>query len=313
MGSSGSKTGGDQSDYYREQEQERQDAVRQGTEAIDAIFDGSTYGADAVSTGAAYDPNLTYYNADGSVWTPTFADALAAVTQESTGWEGAIRGGEEWQTYNSASKWDALRNPQTTGTAQTDAASGVPSNWGDAVGDGLYTGTETSGGFDDAFYDDIRQSYIDYAMPQLEDQKADAARELTFALARSGQLEGSTRASQESELTKLYDLEAQNITDQALNYETESRAAVEDARADLVTLLQSTGDAAGAAQSATARAETLSQPTAYSPLTDLFASYTDALGKGVAADRAAALGWGNSRQVGSPTWYGTNSSSVKVT
>ena len=125
-------------------------------------------------------------------------------------------------------------------------------------------------------------------------------------------LEGSARAQKASELQQLYDLEAQNVADQALDYENKARTNVENARSDLVATLNATGDATGAANSALARSATLSQPEAYSPLTDLFAGYTDALGTAAAAERARAYGWGSQTKTGLPSWYGAPPSSVTV-
>ena len=170
----------------------------------------------------------------------------------------------------------------------------------------------TFGQFDDKFYDKQRQSFLDYAMPQLEDQRSGASRELVYSLARSGQLEGSARANLSSELQKLYDTQSQNVADQALDYENTSRTNVENARSDLVSTLNTTGDATGAANSAIARSATLSQPSAYSPLADLFGSYTNALGTSAAAERARALGWGGGSTASSPSWYGTPTSAVSV-
>ena len=182
----------------------------------------------------------------------------------------------------------------------------------DAVRKGTKSINRTFRQFDDDFYDQQRQSYLDFARPQLEDQRAEASRELVYALARSGQLDSSARAEKGSELQKLYDLESQNIADQALDFENKARSNVESARSDLVSTLNATGDAKGAANSAIARSSTLSQPEAYSPLTDLFASYTSTLGTAAAAERARAYGWGSNQPTGAPSWYGAPSSSVTV-
>lgn len=181
-----------------------------------------------------------------------------------------------------------------------------------AIRKGTASIDDTFSQFDDSFYDQQRQAYLDFAQPQLEDQRAGASRELVYSLARSGQLEGSARAQQQSELQKLYDLESQNIADKALDYENKSRTNVENARSDLISTLNATGDATGAANSALARSAALSQPEAYSPLADLFTSYTNALGTSAAAERARSYGWGSTQQTGTPTWYGAPSSSVSV-
>jgi hypothetical protein len=57
-------------------------------------------------------------------------------------------------------------------------------------------------------------------------------------------------------------------------------------------MLNATGDAQGAATSAVARSAALSQPAAYSPLSNLFADFTGALGTQAAAERAYAYGGG---------------------
>lgn len=181
-----------------------------------------------------------------------------------------------------------------------------------AIRQGTAAVDDTFSQFDDNFYDGQRQAYLDFAQPQLEDQRAGASRELVYSLARSGQLEGSARADRESELQKLYDLESQSIADQALDYENTARTNVENARSDLVSTLNATGDATGAANSALARSAALSQPEAYSPLADLFTGYTNALGTTAAAERARSYGWGSPQQTGTPTWYGAPSSSVSV-
>ena len=140
--------------------------------------------------------------------------------------------------------------------------------------------------FTDDFYNQRRKAYIDYATPQLEDQYADAQKQLTYALARGGLLDSSIRGSKLGELQQQYALQNQDIADKALASETDARNAVEDSRSNLITTLNATGDAQQAASTAIARASALSQPAAYSPLTSLFADFTDALGTQAALSKA---------------------------
>lgn len=144
--------------------------------------------------------------------------------------------------------------------------------------------------FDDAFFDGQSKRYTDYAMPQVDEQRGEAAKELTFAMSRAGQLEGSTRADLAGELQKKYELQSQKVKDDALAFGTNTRNNVESARTDLIGMLNATGDAEGAARSAISRAAALSQPAAYSPLTSLFADFTSGLGTQAAAERAFAYG-----------------------
>lgn len=146
------------------------------------------------------------------------------------------------------------------------------------------------GQFNDDFFNAQRDNYINYAMPQVEDQKSKAGRELLFAMDRAGQTEGSARADLAGELQKRFELQSQKVRDDGLAFSTQTRNNVEGARTDLVAMLNATGDAEGAAQSAIARSAALSQPAAYSPIGNLFADFTGALGTQAAAERARYYG-----------------------
>jgi hypothetical protein len=143
--------------------------------------------------------------------------------------------------------------------------------------------------FNDDFFGRRQQSYLDYATPQLNDQYADARKQLTFALDRSGTLDSSVRAAKEAELQKLYDTNRRSVADEALGYGTKSKSSIEDARANLIQTLNSTADTEGAVNAAINRSKVLSQEEAYRPLGQLFSSFTGTLGQQAAADKAAAL------------------------
>jgi len=145
------------------------------------------------------------------------------------------------------------------------------------------------GQFTPDYFDKQQQNFLDYATPQLEQQYGDASKELTFALTRAGLLDSSARAEKEAELQKTYDLNKQQIADQALSYKTKAQGNIEDARSGLISTLNSTGDAEGAANSAITRASALSEPAAYSPLADLFGTFTAGLGTQAALEKANAF------------------------
>lgn len=140
--------------------------------------------------------------------------------------------------------------------------------------------------FTDDYYGNTRQSYLDYANPQLEDQYAKAQKELTFALTRAGLTDSSVRGQKVAELQKEYDLNKQKVADEALSYGTKMRTNVEDARGNLVSMLNATGDAEAAANQAVNRAQVLSEPAAFSPLSQLFTNFTQGLGTQAALERA---------------------------
>lgn len=178
-------------------------------------------------------------------------------------------------------------------------------------------GTERVGGifdsnFTDDFYKGRRDAFTNFATPQLEDQFADAQKQLTFSLDRAGTLDSSIRAEKAGELQKLYDTNKQQVADQALTSENEARNAVEGARTDLIQMLNVTGDAEGAANSAINRATALSQPQTFSPLSKLFADFTSGLGQQAAQERAAAMSGGAYVPKYNTGLFGTPTGSVKV-
>lgn len=166
--------------------------------------------------------------------------------------------------------------------------------------------------FDDDFFSNRRQAYIDYATPQLEQQYGDAQKQLTFALARAGLLDSSARGQKAGELQQLFDTNRQGIADEALGYENQARNAIEDARANLISMLNATGDVQGAVNLATQRASALAQPQPYSPLAQAFAHFTEGLGARAAAQRADY--WMRAMQPGGSgaTLYRQSPGSVRI-
>jgi hypothetical protein len=171
---------------------------------------------------------------------------------------------------------------------------------------------KTAGQFTPEYYNNVQQDYVNYATPQLEDQYGKAQKELTFALARGGNLDSSARAQKEGELQQGYDLNKQKVADDALAYKTKAQTSVEDARANLVSMLNATGDAEGAAKSALSRASALSQPAAYSPLSSLFADFTAGLGTQAALEKANYYSGGQTGARYSTGLFTPSSSAVKV-
>lgn len=184
---------------------------------------------------------------------------------------------------NKANKTQILQAQQTRAdeTARQDQIRG-----------GTQAINDTFGQFNDDYFGKQQQNFLDYATPQLEDQYGKAKQELTYALARSGGLDSSARATKEAQLQQEYDTARRGISDQALTYGNQSRNSIEDARSGLVSTLNTSGDSGQAASGAIARAQALSQPQAFSPIGQLFGSFTSALGTQAAAEKATALSGG---------------------
>lgn len=150
--------------------------------------------------------------------------------------------------------------------------------------------TDVNNIFDSNFTPDFfgkqQQNYIDYAKPQLDRQYGDAQKQLTYSLARGGNLDSSARGQQEGQLKYDYDTNDKAVKDQALSMANTTRDSVEGARSDLIKSLNVSGDAAGAANSATTRAAALSVPQTFSPLGQMFSNFTSGLGTQAALEKA---------------------------
>lgn len=292
MGSS-KNSGSNEAKLARQEEEARQKRIREGTARIDDIFNGTLKGIDAWGADAQYDPNAKYWTADGTLWQPdaNATQGSGSLPKSSSKANSGPprhqdRDGRVYYLQRTGPEGETRRiyvdQPVATAPAETPE-----SQFQRMLREGkLFKSVDTDGGFNEKFFDHRRQAFLDYANPQLEDQYGKAQKELTFALARSGTLDSSMRGEKAGELQKAYDLNKQQIADQAISYETEARNAVEDARANLVTMLNVTGDATGAANSAIARAQALSKPVAFSPISNLFADFTSTLGTQAAMERA---------------------------
>lgn len=234
----------DYADQQRQDEEERQGNIREGTNRINTIFDGTTSG---INPATAYQPGQTYYTASGEVYRPPSDD------------------------YREPSDLE-----KTFGLSKGDPGSGASAQ--DLLAKGqLFTGTQKEGGFGDDFYNKRRQAYLDYANPQLERQYQDAVQQLTFALGRNGLLDSTVRADRTGKLQTDYDTQRQGVADKALDYENQARNSVEQARQNLISTLNVTGDASGAANSAITQAKNLQAAPAFDPLASLFEDATAGL------------------------------------
>jgi hypothetical protein len=124
--------------------------------------------------------------------------------------------------------------------------------------------------FNDAFFDKRRQEMLNFYQPQIDQQFNDAQKQLVYALARSGGSQSSAAAQQRAALEQKAMTARQNIVSQADSSTQDMRNQIESARAGLVALLNSSGDAATTADQARSRVAALSTPQTYGALPDLF-------------------------------------------
>lgn len=131
--------------------------------------------------------------------------------------------------------------------------------------------------FNDEFYSGRSKAYADYQTPQLQKQFEQAQKELTLALARSGNSQSSLANQKFADLKTLFDTGKQDITSRASDFANSERSAVEQARAELVNQLNASGNDQLAAQSAQTKASLLGQGQAFDTLGQIFANITDGI------------------------------------
>jgi sensor c-di-GMP phosphodiesterase-like protein len=113
------------------------------------------------------------------------------------------------------------------------------------------------GQFNDDFFGNRMSSYQQFAMPQLDRQYQDQMKQLTAALARSGNLNSSLRGDLMGKLQREYDQGKLQIADTARGFSDQARSSVEAARARLMESNMSLADPGVIRNSAAAEAQGL--------------------------------------------------------
>lgn len=328
------------------QEQARQDRINQGMRELEIMFNGGRRVTNQLGKGTQYDPNATYYNKDGSVWQPgdlgayrtskgLNADNIAYTMpyQENIGGgEGGSYvtrpgnrpedyAGAEFRQASSTGNGDNMqyspqgyyRDGQYIGAGPAMGVGGAAADaklrqmmFEDAMGGGIYGGAEEVAGYGDSFYDKAYQAQLDYAMPQVDRQYADAQKSLEFALARQG-LSASSQAGQlQADLARQRDLAIQSEQDKANTVRQQQRSAVEDERSNLTQMLQQTGDVQSTMNAAAARKNIIDSAPAIQEVGPLFQNATGALAdmivspsmRAASGNRTGSAGYGASKGSG---------------
>ena len=284
-----------------EQEQQRQDRIAQGMRELEVMFSGGTRGKGKVGREAAYDPNAAYYDRMGNAIKLMDPAAWRAAQQKQKQKGGSLTslrdarqyhpnapntaeqsGGSTWQS--GLRSWERGDSGQGSMTLEQQRAAQeaadrttMQEQFGELAKQGLYAGTEQVQGFDPNYFNKAYQAQLDYALPQVDKQYADAQKQLAFALARQG-ISASSQAGQlQSELQGQRNLALQGEQDKATQVRSRQQQAVEDERAELTRLLQQTGDVQSTMNMAAARRNMLQAAPAMETVGPLFQNATGAL------------------------------------
>jgi hypothetical protein len=249
-----------------------QQDVNRGMTSLNSIFFGGKYGADQAS---AYKPGGSYYDAGGNV-----------LGQNSSGYQDWLKGyNPETQANGKAlSVQDRIQNGKLAqqhagGTGSSLPA--LPANPYDtymaeqAKAGGLYGSTQTSTGFDKAFYDKQQQDYLNYANPQLEQQFGQTNQQLQYKLGNQGLFGGSAQRELQTGLANEKSLAQINMSNQALGQSNQARQNVNSQYNTLVGQLEASMNPGVTTQQALQSASTFSAPSAMPAVGQLFNNYAN--------------------------------------
>lgn len=135
------------------------------------------------------------------------------------------------------------------------------------------------GKFDDKFYGEREQAYLDFYEPQLTDQFKSAREQLAFALARAGLTNSTAAADKTAELDKQLATNRALIVSRAKDDVTGFKNRVNQEKSSLVSQLNATADATRISNDALGRtAQMFKEVPRYDPLGDIFLGVAQGIG-----------------------------------
>jgi hypothetical protein len=138
----------------------------------------------------------------------------------------------------------------------------------------VFTGTnQTFPGFTPGFFQQRAQDYINYALPQLQEQHAATRAGVEYGLANRG-LYGASSARNKlvSEVEREYGQGAQTIADTGQTQAQQLKTNIEQARQTAIDQLYQTADPARATAGAISAAAGFSIPQTFTPLANMFSN-----------------------------------------
>ena len=126
------------------------------------------------------------------------------------------------------------------------------------------------GGFNDDYFNNLAKNYTDYATPQLQDQYDLSKKNITYALARGGNLNSSVAGDQQALLDKENATNLEDIAGTAQDYANTARQNVQSQKQNVVSQLDASYDPDAANTEALSSAKSLAVPVSFSPLGNMF-------------------------------------------
>jgi hypothetical protein len=139
--------------------------------------------------------------------------------------------------------------------------------------------TQAFSGFNPQYYQGIQNSYMNYALPQLQQQYQTANNQLGYKLAGQGITNGSAAQQAQNALGQSMNQNETQLGNQAVQAGQTQQQAVQGQENNLFSQAQTASDPGALAQQAIGEAGSISTPSVFAPLGQLFTTFgTDWLG-----------------------------------
>lgn len=132
-------------------------------------------------------------------------------------------------------------------------------------------------------WEEHQQAYLDFANPQLDRQFGTARKDLTFALSRAGQTQGSISGERRADLDTDYGQAQQDVAQTGLDYANKARSDLAAQKQNAYQMLNSTANPGSTTAAARASLNALRDTPALSPLGQVFQNATAGLAGAVPA------------------------------
>lgn len=248
--------GGGGSGEIRRQQQEEEARIRQGVQAINAIFGGGTYGANPVANFAL---GQQYYTQQGQPYKFDVTDPafLKWVKDNRLPTLGAR------PTYGRERVRPSLLPTYEERYGKELASKGQ-----------LFSGTQTTPGFTPGFYAQRAKQYEDYALPTLAEQYGQLRKNVAYNLTNKGLLGSSVASEQAGSLERELGRKQREVADTGLGLAQDLQRQVEQERAQLITQLQASADPTTSTQLALGAASRFQAPSPLPPIGNFFNTWS---------------------------------------
>jgi hypothetical protein len=248
----------------KQAEMRRQSLIGSGMGLIDAAFYGGTVPmytpfTDEISKGAEWQ---SVKAGDFDFYKPDKMGGFAAYT--------APRGGENSNTPGLALIPGSM--PKLSSLTGGQASAREILNRKIKQGK-LFTRQDQSfEGYQPSFFNQRAQDYVNFALPQLQQQYGNNFRSIMYNLANRGLLRSTTREKAMSDLNVAAGQGAQAIYDTGRGQAQQLRNDLESARQNAINMLYQTADPGRAMQTALAAGANASAPSTFAPIANMFSN-----------------------------------------